>query len=121
MHQESPSALSARRERSPKMDYKLVVVYRLHSRMVGILLLLQLVLQGIMYAFLHISTLHPPLVEYEDLLEQGILAESLQTFKRVLRIPEQRSRIPRHSSEGPSGPSRVLPGRMRSSRTGGSD
>ena len=101
------------------MDYRLVVEHRLHSLM-EMLLLLQLLFKGIIYAFLHISTLRPPLVEYEDLLEQGILAKSLQTSKRELRIPEQHSRIPRHSSEEPSGPSRALPGRMRSSRTGGS-
>jgi hypothetical protein len=84
----------------------------------GILLLLLL---GIIYAFLYpqpFSTLRPPLVEYGGLLEQGILAKSLQTSKRVLRIPERHLRIPRHSSEEPSEPSRVLPGRMRSSRTG---
>lgn len=89
----------------------------------GMLLLLRQLLQGIIYVFLYpqfISTLRHPLVEYEGLLEEGILARSLQTSRRVLRIPEQRSRIPRHSSEEPSGPSRVLPGRMRSLKTGGS-
>jgi hypothetical protein len=99
------------------MDYHLAATeHRLHSP-TGMLLLL---LWGTTNVVLHpqyISTLRPPLAEPDDLLEQGILAKSLQTSKQALLIREQHSKIPRHNSEEPSGLLRLSLDIMRSSRT----
>jgi hypothetical protein len=99
------------------MVFKLVAEHRLRFPMEMLLLL-----WATIYACLYprpILTLRLPLLECDDPLEQGILAKSLRTSKRALRIREQHSRIPKHNSEEPSGLSRVSPDRMRNSRTGG--